>query len=70
MAALTQTDPHFANMAAQQALLAEVSGLVEAGRVRSSRGEHLGRITAAHLRQAHALQESGRTRGKIVLEGF
>jgi hypothetical protein len=33
-------------------------------------GENFGPINAANLRRAHALIESGRARGKIVLEGF
>jgi hypothetical protein len=36
----------------------------------STLGEHFGHIDAANLRRAHALQESGKARGKIVLEGF
>jgi len=32
--------------------------------------DHFGTINAANLRRAHALIESGRARGKIVLEGF
>ncbi len=30
----------------------------------------MGAINATNLRRAHALQESGRARGKLVLEGF
>lgn len=33
-------------------------------------GEHYGRIEAANLKRAHALLESGKAKGKIVLEGF
>ncbi|TGV29781.1 zinc-binding alcohol dehydrogenase family protein, partial [Mesorhizobium sp. M8A.F.Ca.ET.142.01.1.1] len=33
-------------------------------------GEHFGRIDAANLRRAHALLESHRAKGKIVLEGW
>ena len=44
--------------------------LVDAGRLRTTLGEHYGRIDAANLRRAHALIESGRAKGKIVLEGF
>ncbi|MDQ0504560.1 zinc-binding dehydrogenase [Xanthobacter agilis] len=59
-----------ADMAAQGALLAEVAGLVEARRVRSTLVETLGPIDAATLKHAHAAIESGSTRGKLVLEGF
>ena len=59
-----------ADMAAQHALLTQVARLVDAGQLRSTRGEHLGTINAANLRRAHALLESGRALGKLVLEGF
>ncbi|GJE52264.1 Zinc-type alcohol dehydrogenase-like protein [Methylobacterium tardum] len=59
-----------ADIAAQGALLDEVARLVDSGRLRTTLGEHYGRIDAANLRRAHALIESGRAKGKIVLEGF
>jgi zinc-binding alcohol dehydrogenase family protein len=59
-----------ADMIAQHRLLTEVAALVAAGIVRTTVGEHYGRIDAANLRRAHALIESGTARGKIVLEGF
>ena len=58
------------DIAAQGALLDEVARLVDAGRLRTTLGEHYGRIDARNLRRAHALIESGRAKGKIVLEGF
>jgi NADPH:quinone reductase len=57
-------------MIAQHRLLNEVSGLVNAGVIRTIFTESFGAITAANLKKAHALVESGRSRGKIVLEGF
>ncbi|MEL4177260.1 zinc-binding alcohol dehydrogenase family protein [Roseateles sp. PN1] len=54
----------------QHRLLTEVARLVDAGQLRSTQGEHFGHINAANLRRAHALLESGKARGKIVLEGF
>ena len=57
-------------MAEQHRLLAEVARLVDAGTIRTTLTEVLGPITAANLRRAHALIEGGRTRGKLVLEGF
>jgi len=54
----------------QHRLLTEVARLVDAGQLRSTQGEHYGRINAANLRRAHTLLESGKARGKIVLEGF
>ena len=64
--------PTFAtpDMIEQHRLLAEVSALVDGGMIRTTLGEHYGRIDAANLRRAHAMVESGRARGKIVLEGF
>ncbi len=54
----------------QHDLLNRVSELVDAGVLRTTLGEHYGRIDAANLRRAHALIESHRARGKLVLEGF
>jgi zinc-binding alcohol dehydrogenase family protein len=54
----------------QHHLLNEVAELVDGGIIRTTIGEHFGRIEAANLRRAHALLESGRATGKIVLEGF
>ncbi|MGX1787398.1 zinc-binding alcohol dehydrogenase family protein [Bosea sp. NPDC055332] len=59
-----------ADMEAQHVLLNEVGAMVDAGRLRTTLGEHFGRIDAANLRRAHALLESGKAKGKIVLEGF
>lgn len=58
------------DMIEQHRLLQEVSALVDAGVLRSTFGEHYGAINAANLKRAHALLESGRARGKLVLEGF
>lgn len=54
----------------QHRLLARVAQLVDAGTLKTTLGEHYGRIDAANLRRAHAMVESGRAMGKIVLEGF
>ena len=54
----------------QHELLERVAALIDAGVLRTTLGEHYGRINAANLRQAHALIESHRARGKLVLEGF
>lgn len=59
-----------ADMAEQGKLLNEISGLVDAGRIRSTLAENFGTINAANLMRAHAQIESGKARGKIVLEGF
>ena len=55
---------------AQHDLLQRVAALVDAGTLRTTVGERFGTINAANLRRAHALLESGRARGKIVLAGF
>lgn len=59
-----------ADIARQRDILNEVAALIDAGRVRSTATERLGRICAANLKRAHALLESGKARGKLVLEGF
>ncbi|MBB1059475.1 zinc-binding alcohol dehydrogenase family protein [Marilutibacter spongiae] len=58
------------DMIEQHRLLDTVADLVDEGVLRTTLGEHFGRIDAANLMRAHALLESGRARGKIVLEGF
>ena len=59
-----------ADILEQHKLLAEVARLVEAGKITTTLGETFGTINAANLRRAHALIESGKAKGKIVLEGF
>jgi NADPH:quinone reductase len=58
------------DMLVQHKLLNEVSGLVDAGVIRTTLAETLSKINATNLKKAHALIESGRTRGKLVLAGF
>jgi len=58
------------DMQAQHNLLTRVAALVDAGTLRTTFGEHYGAINAANLRRAHALIESGKAKGKLVLEGF
>lgn len=59
-----------ADITAQHDLLSELSRLVDAGTVRTTLAETFGTINAANLTRAHALLESGRAKGKIVLAGF
>lgn len=59
-----------ADILQQAALLDEVSRLVDAGALKTTIAENFGPITAENLTRAHALIESGKARGKIVLEGF
>lgn len=58
------------DMIAQHELLNEVAALVDAGVIRTTVGEHFGTINANNVKRAHALLESGKARGKIVLENF
>jgi len=58
------------DMEEQHRLLDAVAGMVELGELRTTMTDTLGRINASNLRHAHALIEGGRTRGKLVLEGF
>jgi len=58
------------DMEAQHELLDVVADLVDAGQLRSTLAEVVGTIDAEHLRRAHALVESGRAIGKVVLAGF
>jgi zinc-binding alcohol dehydrogenase family protein len=58
------------DMGEQGRLLAQVAALVDAGRLRTTANAAFGRIDAANLTRAHALIESGKAVGKVVLEGF
>lgn len=59
-----------ADMVGQHHLLNEVAALVDAGLVRTTLAERFGTINADNLKKAHALLESGKARGKVVLEGW
>ncbi|PYC41728.1 zinc-binding alcohol dehydrogenase family protein [Pseudomonas soli] len=63
---LYQTD----DMIKQHELLERIAGLVDEGVIKTTLGEHFGAINAANLRRAHELIESGKAKGKVVLEGF
>ena len=58
------------DMIGQHHLLNDVADLVDKGVVKTTLGENFGPINAANLKRAHALLESGKSRGKIVLEGW
>lgn len=58
------------DMIAQHELLNRVADLIDQGVLKTTLGEHFGVINAENLRRAHAVIESGKARGKIVLEGF
>lgn len=59
-----------ADIAEQGKLLNEVSRLIDEGKIRTTVTETLSPINADNLKKAHAAIESGKTRGKVVLEGF
>ena len=61
-----QTD----DMIAQHQLLSELATLVDNGTIKTTLGEHLGKINVANLIKAHGILESHKARGKLVLEGF
>lgn len=58
------------DMIAQHQLLNRVAELIDSGVLKTTLSEHYGTINAANLRRAHAFIESGKAKGKIVLEGF
>ncbi len=59
-----------ADMTEQHKLLTKVAELVDAGKIRSTLTETAGTINAANLKKAHALVETGKMKGKVVLAGF
>jgi len=58
------------DMIEQHRLLSRVAEGIDAGELRTTLAQRFGPINAANLRKAHAMIESGRTIGKIVLERF
>lgn len=58
------------DMIEQSRLLNRVSDLVDQGYIQTTAGKNLGKINATNLKAAHAELESGKSIGKIVLEGF
>jgi zinc-binding alcohol dehydrogenase family protein len=69
-AMFTRSTFETADMSAQGELLNRVGKLIDAGTIRTTLAEVFGPINAVNLKRAHALIESGKSRGKIVLEGF
>ena len=59
-----------ADMSEQSRLLNRVSDLVDQGYIQTTVGKNLGAINADNLKAAHGELESGRSIGKIVLQGF
>jgi zinc-binding alcohol dehydrogenase family protein len=54
----------------QHLLLNEVSDLIDQGFIQTTVGKNFGKINAENLRAAHEELESGKSIGKIVLQGF
>ena len=66
----TRSSFQTADMIAQHNLLDDVASLIDSGVLRTTLDKVLGQINAANLKQAHAQLESGRSTGKLVLEGW
>ncbi|MGO2131187.1 MAG: zinc-binding alcohol dehydrogenase family protein [Pseudoalteromonas prydzensis] len=58
------------DMIAQHQLLTELAALVDNGTIKTTLGQHLGKINVENLLKAHEILESHQSRGKLVLEGF
>ncbi len=58
------------DMIEQHNILNEISTLIDNGTIKTTLGENFGIINAENLRKAHAFLETGKAKGKIVLEGF
>ncbi|WP_299110141.1 zinc-binding alcohol dehydrogenase family protein [uncultured Winogradskyella sp.] len=58
------------DMIEQHNILNKVSELIDNGTIKTTLGENFGSINAENLRKAHAFLETGKAKGKIVLEGF
>lgn len=59
-----------ADMDEQGKLLNEVARLIDAGKIKTTVTEVLTPINAANLKVAHGVLETGKAKGKIVLEGW
>src|ERR1700709_393137 len=66
----TRSSFQTADMIGQHHLLNDVADLIDKGVLRTTLDQTFGTINAANLKRAHALIESGKSRGKIVLEGW
>jgi NADPH2:quinone reductase len=66
----TRSSFQTADMIGQHDLLNDVADLIDKGVLRTTLDQTFGTINAANLKRAHALIESGKSRGKIVLEGW
>jgi NADPH2:quinone reductase len=69
-AMFTRSTFQTADMIAQHHLLNDIADLIDKGVLRTTFDQNFGTINAANLKRAHALIESGTSRGKVVLEGW
>lgn len=58
------------DMIAQHQLLDKVAALIDSGELKTTLDKVVGKIGAANLKKAHAAIESGKSVGKLVLEGW
>ena len=58
------------DMIEQHNLLTHVANAIDAGRIKTTVSEVLSPISAANMKEAHRLVETGKAKGKIVVEGF
>lgn len=58
------------DMQEQHIILNNVATMIDQGQIKTTVGEHLGKINAANLRKAHQHLETQTAKGKVVLEGF
>ncbi len=66
----TRSSFQTADMIGQHHLLNDVADMIDKGVLRTTLEQTFGTINAANLKRAHALIESGKSVGKIVLEGW
>jgi len=58
------------DMAEQGKILAQIADWIEQGKLRGTAAQTLSPINAENLKKAHALLESGKAKGKIVISGW
>lgn len=58
------------DMIEQHHILDKIAELIDDNIIKTTIREHFGAINATNLKKAHKLLESGKAKGKIVLEGF
>jgi NADPH:quinone reductase-like Zn-dependent oxidoreductase len=66
----TRSSFQTADMIGQHHLLSDVSDMIDKGVLRTTLDQTFGIINAENLKRAHAQIESGKSVGKVVLEGW